>query len=112
MKFIIILLILLVLVGLDKGLTAATIIQHGKHHPELNRYDVEKNHAARYFFEKTGLLWGSLIYLLISLITLVLVFYLFSYMFNQNISLYILGIIYSIVIFNNVYWLLKFSEII
>ena len=112
MKLLIIILIFFVLVGLDKAITAANVIQYGKHNPGLNRYEIEKNHAARWFFEKCGLLWGSLLYLIISLITIMIAFFLFSYILSENIALYSLGIIYSIVIFNNTYWLLKFSEVI
>ena len=112
MKLLIIILIFFVLVGLDKVVTAANVIQFGKHNPEANRYDVEKNMAAKWFFEKLGLFWGSLIYLVISLITIMIAFFLFKWIFSENIALYSLGLVYSFVIFNNLYWLLKFSKVI
>ncbi|KKK60901.1 hypothetical protein LCGC14_3019710, partial [marine sediment metagenome] len=31
-----------------------------KNFPEVNKYDIEKNPVAKFFFKKCGLLWGTI----------------------------------------------------
>jgi hypothetical protein len=117
-------LIFLVMVMLDKGLTAANIVQVNKHFPNATKgdyYAVERNPVAKFFFQSFGLFWGTIIYGVISILTLFASFFLIAgalfYFTNDKgyagrIALYILFIFYGIVVTNNTYFLLKYSGVI
>ena len=118
-QWITILIIAAILVTLDKGLTAFNIMSLEKNYPKINPYSVEKNPIARASFEKFGLFGGTLIYWVLSLITFLFAVYLFKYpasVFAPNnalgVSLYVVMMLYSLVIFNNVYFCLKYNNLI
>ncbi len=115
MKFLTLLLIFVVLVSLDKGITLINIKQTWKHFPDDIKddlYKAEKNPAAKWFFEKLGLNWGTIVYLLVSIVTLFLTFLLLQWLFGETIALFVIFILYGFVIANNAFFLLKFSRII
>lgn len=107
-----ILLIFLIITILDKGITVINIHQVQKNFPETDALSIEKNPLAKKSFENFGLLWGSIVYGLVSIITMILFFLLLRWSFNEYIALYSFFIIYGIVIVNNLFFLLKYSKII
>jgi hypothetical protein len=114
-SFRILLLIFIVLILLDKGITTMNITQVNKNFPNSTKEDyfkIEKNPLAKWFFEKFGLFGGSVLYGIVSLITLFGSFYLFTWITNERIALWIIFIIMGAVIANNSYFLLKYSQII
>ena len=114
-SFKMLLLIFVIMVVFDKGLTIANIYQVNQHFPQATKddyYKVEQNPIAHWFFEKFGLWGGSFLYGIISLIVLFAGFYILSALFNERVGLWAAMIIYSIVIANNLYFLLKYSTII
>lgn len=115
MKLLTLLLIFLVIGVLDKGITLLNIQQTWKNFPEDVKddlYKAEKNPAAKWFFEKLGLNWGTIVYLIISIITLFIAFMILQFFFGETIALFIILMIYGFVIANNVFFLLKFSKVI
>ena len=109
------LIIAVILVILDKGLTIANVIQVNKHFPDATNgdaYKIERNPAAKFFFEKYGLWGGSFVYGLISIATIILFFFVMSWIFSERVALYIIFLFYGFVILNNTYFLLKYSTII
>jgi hypothetical protein len=114
-NFTTLLVIFIVIVLLDKGLTAINMIQVNKNFPDAMKgdaYKIERNPAAKYFFEQFGLWKGSFIYAIISIATLFTFFFIFSWVFSDRVALYIIFIFYGFVIANNTYFLLKYSAII
>ena len=114
-----VLVVIVILVSLDKIITAANILQVEKNFPEVNKYDIEKNPVAKFFFKKCGLLWGTIIYGILSVLTFILALILLEWMLKlfgvvnaQSISLYIMIILYCLVIGNNLFFLLKFSKVV
>ena len=115
MELKIILIIFIVLIVLDKGLTVFNILLVNKNFPEATKNDyyvVEKNPLAKWFFREFGLINGSIVYGFISLLTLFIAYFLLTLVVSDSISLYLLFIAYSLVILNNLYFLLKFAKII
>lgn len=112
MDFKLLLIIFIVIVFLDKGLTAWNITEVNKHFPQVEPYSIEKNPVAKMFFEKYGLLNGSILFGIISVISLFLVFFVLDWIFNERIALWIIFIFYGAVLMNNTYFLLKYSQVI
>lgn len=114
MKIWIILLILLTLVSLDKIITAINIKQYEANFnpPENKRYEIEKNPMAKFFFEKLGLTFGSILYGIVSFIISIIGFLILSFFFGDLIALYVVFIVYSFVIGNNIFFMLKFGKVI
>ena len=109
------LIIAVILVILDKGLTLANIVQVNKHFPDAMKgdaYKIERNPVAKFFFERCGLWGGTFLYGIISVLTLILFFFIFAWIFSERVALYIIFIFYGFVILNNSYFLLKYSTII
>jgi len=114
-----ILILIVFLVSLDKAITFINVKQIQKNSPEMDAFSIEKNPLAKLFFVKCGLVWGSIIYWFISLITFVIALKLFDFTLRLfhvlnsfSIALYIMIIIYCMVIGNNVHFLLRASKII
>ena len=112
----IILVIAIILVSLDKGLTAMNIVAVEKNNPKLNPYSIEKNPVARASYEKFGLFGGTLVYWIFSIITFLVAVWLLSYpckLFapenSYGVALYVMVIAYSFVIGNNFYFWFKFN---
>lgn len=115
MDFKLLLIIFIVIVCLDKGLTAWSVIEVNKHFPQAtvgDYYKIEQNPVAKWFYEQYGLLGGSIIYGIISVITLFIFFWIFQWIFNERVALWVIFIFYGLVLANNTYFLLKYSEVI
>lgn len=109
-----ILLIFAILVFLDKGLTYINIKQAHKNFPEAfldDPYKIERNPVAKWFFQRLGILGGTVVYFGISILTLVIAYYFLSKA-TPSYALYIIVILYSFVIGNNFYFFFKYSKII
>lgn len=107
--------IFLTFVILDKGITAYNIVQVNKNFPEAmkdDKYKIERNPLAKFFFNKMGVLGGSIAYGLLSLFTLFAAFYLLKTGFHESTSLYLLFMLYGFTIFNNLYFAFKYSALI
>jgi hypothetical protein len=108
-------LIFLLLVTLDKGLTAFNIHSSNKNFPEATKedpYKIEKNPLAKWFFVKLGLFGGTIVYGMVSILTLFLALSALKIAFGESVSLYIIFMIYGFVIFNNLYFSFKFTGVI
>jgi len=116
MKLLIIFFVFLALIFLDKGLTIMNIKQTWKNFPDATKndpYNVERNPVAKFFFEKSGLYMGSFFMILISILTLFIIYGIVKYFsYNLNIAIYVVMLIYGFIITNNFYFLLKYSVII
>lgn len=112
MKIVLLLIIFLLLAFADKFITTVNINQAKRNFPNANPLNIEKNPLARYFFTKLGIIGGSIIYGILSVISMFIAFYLLRIGLNESLSLYFIFIVYGIVILNNLFFLLKFSRII
>jgi hypothetical protein len=113
------LIIAIILVTLDKGLTAINIMSVQKHNPGTDPYAVEKNPLARYSFQKLGLLGGSIVYWIFSVMTFMLAIYLMRYPASiiapnnsYGVALYIIVILYFFVIGNNFYFFWRYNKLL
>lgn len=116
-SWIYILILIVCLVSIDKGLTVLNINAVEKNFPKIDKLSIEKNPLAKEFFKQYGLLWGTLLYGLFSILTFVVALLLLKWclsLFNVtnslSISLWVLTIWYGIVIANNLYFLFKFNQ--
>lgn len=114
-----VLVVIVLLVGIDKIITVANIKAVEKNFPEIDKYSIEKNPLAKFFFKRCGLIGGTILYGILSVLTFILALILLEWtlkLFNvvnaQSISLYIMIILYCLVIGNNLFFLLKFSRIV
>jgi hypothetical protein len=113
-----VILFIVLLVGLDKGLTYANIKSVEKNFPGKDALSIEKNPLAKWFFQKCGVLGGTIVYFFISILTFLGAFYLLNLTLKNfvtnspTISLYVLTIWYAFVIGNNFFFFLKFNRII
>ena len=114
-----VLVVIVILVTLDKGLTFINIKQVEKNFPEIDKFSIEKNPIAKFFFNKCGLVGGTVLYWILSIITFILALILLEWTLKlfgvinaQSISLWIMIIFYCMVIGNNLFFLLKFSKVV
>ena len=111
--------VIVILVGIDKGITVANIKAVEKNFPDVDRYSIEKNPLAKNFFIKFGLTWGTIFYAMFSVITFLIALKLLDWSLSLfrvtnsfSIALWIMFILYGVVIANNLFFLLKFSKIV
>jgi len=110
----------MVLITLDKGITVMNIKAVEKYHPEVeDRLSIERNPLAKASFRKFGLFGGSVIYWIFSLATFFFALYMFSFPASiyapknaWGVSLYVMMIFYSFVIMNNLYFFLRYSKLL
>lgn len=109
----------IILITLDKGLTVMNIKAVEKNNPGTDALSIEKNPIAKLAFEKTGLLWGSILYGLFSLATFFFAMLLFYYPAKSwapdnawNVSFYVMCLIYSVILMNNSYFFLRYSKLL
>ena len=100
------LILFLILISLDKGLTAWNLSVL-KDQGRADYLNAEKNIAARWFFEKTGLFWGSILFGLVTLATLSLCFWGLKSIGNDYTALWIIFLLYFAVIGGNTFQLIK-----
>ena len=113
--FTIFLIALLIFTIVDKGLTLINLQQIQKNFPEANALKAEKNPINRFFFSKFGLYGGTIVMFFFSMFYSVLIWLSISWIFgngSQNKTLYVIFIMYGFTIFNNLYFLLKYSKVI
>jgi len=117
--WIVVTIIAIVLVSLDKGITAYNVKAVAKNNPGVNPYSIERNPLAKWTFQKFGLTGGTIIYWFLSIVTFIMAVYLFSYparVFAPNnaygVALYVVMMVYGLVIFNNLYFSLRYNKII
>jgi len=111
--------IIIILVSLDKLLTVVNIKAVEKNYPEVDRLSIERNPLAKNFFIQYGLVWGTALYWLFSVLTFLIALGLLSWCLSMfkvtnyfSISLWILMIFYGFVIMNNLFFALKFNGVI
>ena len=114
-----VLIVIVLLVGIDKAITFANIKAVEKNFPEVDKYSIEKNPLAKFFFKNFGLIGGTIVYFILSVITFLialklldLCLALFRVTNSFSIALWIMIILYCIVIGNNLFFLLKFNGVI
>jgi len=106
--------IFLIIVILDKGLTITNLIQVNKNFNKGNAFDysIEKNPMAKWFFMQYGLWAGTFLFSFISLALMFVAYFALTYLFGYRVALFLIFIIMGLVITNNIYFLLKYSQII
>lgn len=112
-NFLTLFLIFAILVTADKGITAINVHLFNKNFPEVaakDPYQIERNPIAKWSFEKFGLAGGTVFYWVGGILTLYIAFFLLSIGLRQNISLYILVMLYGLVIANNFYFMFKYAR--
>jgi len=113
MKIWTLMIIFIVLISADKLLTLwnmQVLAKNSQNNPDYLK--AEKNVAARWCFEKLGLIGGTILFGIVTLITLSIAYYSFSQVFDPYKVLWVIFIIYGIVVFNNSYYLLKNTHVI
>ncbi len=112
-------LLIITLVFLDKFLTVQNLMALQKNFPETNHLEAEKNPMARWFFQKMGLIWGSVVFGIISIGLFLLALFIFGSIFTffwpntgYSIALWLLTVWYMIVVGNNLFFLLKYSRVV
>ena len=113
----IIFLLILLLVSADKVLTYYNIKAVEKNFPDVDRLSVERNPLAKKFFRDFGLLGGSVLYGILSIMTFLIALALINWclsLFNVpnslSIALWVMVILYCMAIGNNLFFLIKFNK--
>jgi len=114
-----VLIVIVLLVTIDKGITIVNIKAVEKNFPTIDKFSIEKNPIAKFFFKKCGLIGGTILYWFLSIITFILALILLEWTLKLfgvanafSISLWIMIIIYCVVIGNNLFFMLKFSRVV
>lgn len=118
-KWKIVIVVLILLVAADKLITVANINAVRKNFPKVDHLSIEKNPVAKFFFTKFGLIYGTILYGMISIITTLIFILLLNWTLSLfhvpnslSISLWVTMMWYFLVIGNNTYFFLKFSKVI
>ena len=118
-NWITVLTVAILLVTLDKTLTVLNINAVAKNNPGVDPISIERNPIAKWYFEKMGLGWGSVVYGIFSVGTFLLAMYLFSFPAKAwapdnawGVSFYILCMGYSLVLMNNFYFFLRYNKLL
>jgi len=101
----VLLIIFVIIIAADKLLTLWNMQILANNNP--NYLQAEKNIAARWFFGKFGLIGGTILFGMLTLISLLVVYYSFSFVFNPYKVLWVIFVIYGFTIANNSYYLIK-----
>jgi len=111
MNWILVIVVAILLVAADKTITAMTIKQVQKNHPAADPYSAEKNQLAKLFFQKFGLIGGSVVYGIISVGTFILAMWLLTQFFGTHnfYPWFIILMIYGYTLVNNVYYYIRYS---
>lgn len=116
----VVLAIIIIFIILDKSITLANIKAVQKNFPKVkDPLSIEKNPVAKFFFQKFGLVGGSILFGIVSfflaLIFMALVWFALQFFWPQtalSMSFYVLCLVYGFTIVNNLFFLLKFSKLI
>lgn len=106
----ILIILAILLIAIDKLITALTIKRVEKNYPNKDKYSIEKNPLALYFFKNYGIIIGSILYFFLSIITFLFASWLFNFILPLNVCFIILDILYLMAIINNLYWFNKFKK--
>jgi len=104
------LIIAIFLIFCDKLTTALTIKAVEVKFPNKDKWSVEKNPLALYFFKQFGLLPGSLLYGIFSIFSFFFCVWILNLFLSFIISFIIIATIYVLVLINNIKWFLKYSK--
>lgn len=114
-----IIIVAIVLIAIDKGLTVANIKAVEKNNPGVDPLSIEKNPVAKWSFQKLGLGWGTVLYGIFSLATFFFAMLLFYYpariwapINGWGVSFYVMMLVYGFIIFNNLYFFLRYSKLL
>ena len=115
-----ILTIAIILVTADKVLTMINVELVKDKYPNIDPLTIEKNPVTKFFFERFGLFGGTIIFWFISIFTFMVATYcmsaavgtLYSYNNRYGVSLYLMMMFYGFVIFNNIYFMLRYKGVI
>ena len=114
-----IIIVAIILITLDKGLTVLNIKAVEKNNPGIDALSIEKNPVAKFAFQKTGLFWGSILYGIFSLATFFFALLLFYYPARAwapdnavGVSFYVMCLIYAFILMNNFYFFLRYSKLL
>lgn len=114
-----IIIVAIILITIDKSLTVANIKAVQKNNPGIDPLSIERNPVAKWCFQKTGLLWGSILYGIFSLGTFFVALYLFSIAAkvwsptnSWGVSFYVMMLFYGFVVINNLYFFLRYSKLL
>ena len=109
----------IILITLDKGITIMNVKAVARNHPEVNPLSIERNPIAKKSFETFGLYGGSVLYWFFSLATFFFALMLFYYPAKAwaptnawPVALYAMMIVYSFVLMNNFYFFLRYSKLL
>jgi hypothetical protein len=114
-----IIIVAIVLIAIDKGLTVANIKAVQRDNPTVDPLSIEKNPIARLAFQKTGLFWGTILYGIFSLGTFFFALLLFYYPAKVwaptnawGVSFYVMCLVYAFILMNNFYFLLRYNHLL
>jgi len=114
-----VIIVAVLLISLDKGLTVLNIKAVQRNNPDIDALSIERNPIAKAAFQKFGLMGGSVIYWFFSLATFFFALLMFYYPAKAwaptngwGVSLYVMMIFYSFVIMNNFYFFLRYSKLL
>ena len=111
--------IMLVLVAADKISTYLNLKRTEKYHPEIQPASkIEKNPLAKWFFDKTGYVFGSIFYFIISCLTFLLAWYLLGSSLDlitkvsgYEVAFYLISCVYLLVFANNMFFYRRLKTI-
>ena len=117
--WLILFILIVLLVTGDKLTTYYSIKNLQNNHPEIDYMSAEKNPLAKWFMQKCGLGFGNVLFAIVS----IALFYLCLYFLQTSlkafhvgnyigISWYVLILVYSFTIGNNIYFVLKHGKIL
>jgi hypothetical protein len=105
MKLLYVILLIIGIVLADKILTVINIKSVQKNYPRADPLQIEQNPLAKWFFKKSGLLWGSIFYSIISITVALIAYFSFRTLWGSEVAIGIVLIVYIIVLINNLGWL-------
>lgn len=118
-NWITIIVVAIILIAVDKGLTVANIKAVEKNNPGIDPLSIEKNPIAKWSFQKTGLFWGTILYGLFSLATFFFALLLFYYPAKVwaptngwGVSFYVMCLVYAFILMNNFYFFLRYTKLL
>jgi len=104
------LIIAIFLITCDKLITVLTIKAVSKKFPDKDKFSIEKNPLASYFFKQFGLVYGSIFYGIFSIFSFFFCVWILDILFSYNISFIIISLVYVFVLINNIKWFVKYSK--
>lgn len=104
------LIIALSLIFLDKVITLLTIKKVEINFPNRDKFSIEQNPLALYFFKQFGLYSGSFFYAIVSIFFFFFSVQLLSFLFSYNTSFMIISSLYCFALINNIRWFIKYSK--